>query len=623
MTVRSNAASLRLALARAAKRLRHLRQDSRGAIAVWLGIGIIPLTILVFGLVDVSRMSLDKRRLQDALDAATLMAARTNLTDPTKLKTAGVEALKAQLPEVSARLVDADFTLGENGRVIGSAGMTFDPVILNVFKSDMAVKARSEVVRSATNLEVALVLDITGSMRGQRLVDLKTAANDLVDVLVRENQTDTDPQNGLPYSKMAIVPYAMGVNVGGYADAVRGAVLQAGLSSAAWNNANRTITSYQSGKTPVFTTSASHGFAVGDYLYFASSNATLNGQISQVTAVNATQFRVTFANSITSGSSGTVYRCINSSCTVVVTAASTGHNFRTGDELKLTGVTGLTALNNLTPIVTAVSGAQLTTDLQAKDFVTATAGSGGAAACQSTWRSDISCANLNFINANNNSRTLPLSTCVSERTGGDAYTDTAPGSALVGRNYVSSNPCPTSTITPLTWNRKTLTDQINGLEEDGSTAGQIGLAWGWYMVSPEFGYLWPDQRQRPAAYDAKKMLKIVVLMTDGAFNTNYCNGVIAKNAGAGSGSNDDHINCNGTNGSAFDQAAKLCEAMKKKQNLVIYTVGFTVGDDATAKSVLTNCASSPKHARFPDTGGQLKDTFKDIAREISSLRIDK
>lgn len=622
MTVRSRTvARMGGALARAAARLRGAGRDTRGAIAVWLGLSIIPLSILAFGLVDVSRMSLDKRRLQDALDASTLIAARTGLTDPVKLKSAGWEALKVQLPELASRLdvKNVDFVLGDKGRVIGTASVGFDPVILDVFKSNMAINVRSEVVRGSKNLEIALVLDITGSMKGQRLIDLKVAANDLVDVLVREGQTAEDPY----YSKVAIVPYSMGVNVGGYADAVRGPILQAALSSAAWNNSSKTLSSYQSGSNPVFTTSSAHGFSVGDYVYFSSNNATLNGRTSQITAINATQFRVSFSSNISSGSSGTVYRCLNSNCTMVFTAASNTHNFKTGDELRLSGISGLTGLNNQTPIVTGVSGAALTTDLDGRPYLSTTTGSGGSAACETTWRSDITCARFSFTNAVNNGRTLPLSSCVSERIGGEAYTDAAPGAALVGRNYVSSNPCPTSTITPLTWNRKALTDQINALEDDGSTAGQIGLAWGWYMVSPEFAYLWPEKDQKPAAYGAKDLLKIVVLMTDGAFNTNYCNGVIAKNAGAGSGSDADHINCNGSNGSAFDQAGKLCEAMKKKENLVIYTVGFAVGDDATARSVLTTCASSGAHARFPNTGSELKATFADIAQEISSLRIDK
>jgi Flp pilus assembly protein TadG len=54
-----------------------LRRDQRGAIAVQFAFLAIPLSVLVFGLVDVSRVSLQRRQMQDALDAATLIAARS------------------------------------------------------------------------------------------------------------------------------------------------------------------------------------------------------------------------------------------------------------------------------------------------------------------------------------------------------------------------------------------------------------------------------------------------------------------------------------------------------------------------------------------------------------------
>jgi hypothetical protein len=118
-------------------------------------------------------------------------------------------------------------------------------------------------------------------------------------------------------------------------------------------------------------------------------------------------------------------------------------------------------------------------------------------------------------------------------------------------------------------------------------------------------------------------MKVVVLMTDGAFNTPYCKGVIAKDAGSGSGSNSDHNNCNSTNGDPFAQTKKMCDEMKKATyGLTIYTVGFDV-DDNTAKSMLQYCATKTEMAFFPANGSELKTTFKSIAQEISALRIAK
>ena len=55
--------------------------------------------------------------------------------------------------------------------------------------------------------EIALVLDNTGSMRGQKLTNLKDAATKLVDSL---SSTTKDPND----LRIALVPFTMTVNVG-------------------------------------------------------------------------------------------------------------------------------------------------------------------------------------------------------------------------------------------------------------------------------------------------------------------------------------------------------------------------------------------------------------------------
>lgn len=230
------------------------------------------------------------------------------------------------------------------------------------------------------------------------------------------------------------------------------------------------------------------------------------------------------------------------------------------------------------------------------------------------------CQYYNFINATGGTRTFQISSCVSERAGVNAYTDVAPSSNFLGRVYpAGNNPCPLSQIVPLTTSKSTLDAAIDALTVSGSTAGHIGIAWGWYMVSPNFGYLWPEE-SRPAAYETEKLLKVVVIMTDGSFNTPYCNGVIAKDATSGSGSASDHINCNAPNGSSFNQARNLCDAMKA-QDIVVYTVGFQV--PLAGQDVMNYCASDPTYAYNADDGEELNNAFISIANSINSLYISQ
>jgi len=522
-------------MSRITRLFRRLVRDDRGAIAVQFALLAIPLAILVFALVDLGRISLQRRQMQDALDAATLMAARSTAVSDAELEAVGDPAFLAEVSDLNFGLSEANasFRAGVNNHIIGSATATVKPIIADLWtKSDFTVTATSDVLRASRNLEVAVVLDITGSMSGTRIADLKTGAADLVDIVVKDAQAPF-------YSKVAIVPYSVGVNVGAYADAVRGPVIA------------RAITNISKANTAVVT-SAGHGFIVGDKVAISGvmGPAGLNGNIYSVTAASTNTFTI---NANTSN---------------------------------------------------------------APRYV-----SGGVATCNSSINPG--CSNFTFTSANYTTETRALSTCVTERTGTYAYADIAPSVALVGRNYPtpSNNPCPGATITPLSSDRAALKAQINALSVGGSTAGQIGFAWGWYMVSPNFGYLWPAATQRPAPYNSKDLMKVVVLMTDGAFNTPYCKGVIAKDAGSGSGGASDHINCLATNGDPFTQTRKLCDAMKNPAlNLTIFTVGFDVGD-SSAISMLRYCATDAAHVYFPANGSELKTAFKSIAQEISSLRI--
>lgn len=508
-------------------RLHDGARDERGAVAVIFAVSLVLLAPLILGAIDVYMSSNQRARLQDALDAAALYAARSTAATSEEIAVIGLRALNANLTEAErAKLVSTSFTLSDT-RIVASAAMAPETLASDLWNHGN-LSASTEVVRSSNDVEVSLVLDITGSMSGTKITDLKAAATELVDIVVQDAQTPF-------YSKMAIVPYSNSVNVGSYAASLRGAVPAAkGMTGATRAN-------------PVTVTSASHGFLTGAKVW-------ING-VNGMTQLNNKLFTV---------------------------ASPTTNTFR------LSGVDG-SGYNSYS--------------------------SGGSIYCTT-----LGCGYYNFTNASGSSTTFPISTCVSERTGAQKYTDASPSSAPVGRVYDSTeNPCPSATIVPLTSDKASLKSTIGSLAVGGSTAGHIGLAWGWYLVSPNFGYLWPSISQ-PAAYSASHLLKVVILMTDGAFNTAYCNGVIAKDSGSGSGSASKHINCNATNGSAFSQAQSLCSAMKA-QGIIIYTVGFDVGSDVQAQSIMNSCATDAGHVYLPSSGEDLQTAFRAIGQDINSLRL--
>ena len=210
-------------------------------------------------------------------------------------------------------------------------------------------------------------------------------------------------------------------------------------------------------------------------------------------------------------------------------------------------------------------------------------------------------------------QTYSISNCVTERTGAYAFTDKPPSVAKMGRHYAPN--CLSSQVKPLRSNKSDIKGDIESLNVQGSTAGHIGFEWGWYALSKDVE-LWSGSEE-PAAYGTAKLKKIAIVMTDGEYNTAYCNGVLSKNS---IGYGNDRINCNATNGDSFEQAKTLCAEMKKKK-IEIYTIGFDVGSDADVIDVLSTCASGADHAFLAATSAELTSVFKAIGRKLTALRI--
>lgn len=609
---------------------RRMAGDARGNVAMLFGLSLPVLILMTVGGVDIHRASTVRVNLQDALDAAALAAARSPYTADVDIRRVGLVSLKANLkayPDIILREADTTFVLNDDNVVIARSKVDVKTLVANIFLPPygqfmdeyLPVGASSEVDRSSKNIEVGLVLDITGSMSGQRIVDLKAAATQLVDIVVQDVQTPF-------YTRMAIIPYSMGVNLGSYANNARGTPTGArAISNITWHSGSTfQVTAATKANPIVLTTSTNHGLAVGDKvaLWDVGGMTALNGVVYTVGSVpSARRFSLRNAAGTAnidsrtwsdfSGSEAHVAKCARTDCKPTVTAS--GHGLPSDGTVYLTGIGGMTQLNS-TGFTTAPvdSNSYLLNTVGARTYT-----SGG-----SSWCGQDRCQWRVFTNPSGALRALEISTCISERTGTQAYTDASPTSARVGRNYPASsgNPCPSATILPLNSNKTTLKSLISGLTVTGSTAGQIGVAWGWYSVSPTFNSLWPSSPAGPHA--PEDTLKAVIIMTDGEFNTPYNSGVIAQNAGAGSGTNLDKINQNGTNGDPFAQGAALCSAMKAR-GVIVYTVGFQISSGGDAAALLASCASSAQHAHLPTSGSDLSEAFAAIGRDITKLRISR
>ena len=174
---------------------------------------------------------------------------------------------------------------------------------------------------------------------------------------------------------------------------------------------------------------------------------------------------------------------------------------------------------------------------------------------------------------------------------------------------------------PLTDDKTALNARIDSMSAVGSTAGHVGVAWGWYTLSPTIG-LWSGSSV-PAAYGTERLKKIMILMTDAEYNTNYYNGVRSKSSISGSGGNDTHINTNALNGSSWTQAKALCAAMKQ-QDVEIYTIEFELDTSVAARvDLVQNCATDSAHRFNAASESELNAAFQAIAENLVALRVSK
>lgn len=172
-----------------------------------------------------------------------------------------------------------------------------------------------------------------------------------------------------------------------------------------------------------------------------------------------------------------------------------------------------------------------------------------------------------------------------------------------------------SPITPLTTEKSTIVAGINAMESwaDGGTLSDVGLAWGWRVISPEWKGLWDGvDAEQPFDYDEQLIDKVVVLLTDGnndVGNSMSAYGIFPSNSAAVV--QEDAADAN---------VGTLCTAMKS-EGIIIYTITFNVSGDI--QQIYEDCATSKSHYFDSPSNDQLDGVFEAIGDSLSNLRISR
>jgi Flp pilus assembly protein TadG len=547
-----------------------LGADERGAIAVQFALLLIPITILTFGLIDISRASVQKRQLQDALDAATLMAARSTATTDADLDALGDAALATEMSGLGVTLTasNSTFALGANNTVVGTIqNVVIKPIISNLWSTtNTPISASSTVMRSVNKLEVALVLDNTGSMAsnlgsgGSKINALITASKSLVDVLAaaaaRASETDA--------VKLSVVPFSMTVNVG---------------------------SSYQGQSWLVGTQPTTYGadnFASSTDRFTALSNLSLTW--SGCVESRPAPYDISDAAPTTSDTKSLFvpfFAPDEPDDNVVYKSGSSGAKYRD-----------------------AVNGGPI-----ANNWITRDLGYNGTPSTDWSTRQK-AVAKYALSNGTNNNKNYVIADAK------DSDTDYGPNAG-----------CGIASLLRLTNLRNsadvtTVKNKLGQMVASGNTNVAMGAMWGWHTISPYA----PFADGKP--YGTHNVTKVIVLLTDGdnvmssASNPNK-----GTYSGYGYADQGRLLNEYGTpiNGNSSDDARrdamddrqmKLCAAARAAPNNVqIYAIG--VGVSAHSKTVLQTCATKPEMYYDVTDAAQLTSVFNTIAGSIQNLRITK
>jgi hypothetical protein len=230
-------------------------------------------------------------------------------------------------------------------------------------------------------------------------------------------------------------------------------------------------------------------------------------------------------------------------------------------------------------------------------------------------------------------------------------------------------------ITPLVASKSTIVAAIAEMApwHRGGTMANLGLAWGWRVLSPRWRGIWdgdlPDELpldyndNLTTSINENVMEKVIILLTDGNNEWYDYPGISFKWGGGAcsSGSEDCHYtglpgdNAYNQSGTSYnfqntwpgadytaygrlsegrlgttnkstannildDRMLDMCETMKD-QGIIIYTMTFGPSPNTATKQLYLDCATEPDMYFHAPTGTALQQAFVTIADELSKLRI--
>ncbi|ALR21596.1 MULTISPECIES: TadE/TadG family type IV pilus assembly protein [Sphingobium] len=643
---------------------RLLRNQAGNALMI-VAAAVIPLLGLVGGGIDMSRLYLTQARLQQACDAGAL-AGRKEMG-------AGAWSANSGKPDtVALQLFDANFgsnpygTTGttrsfveSNRKVTGTASVTVPMTVMRALGiSSKTLSTTCEAEMRIPNTDVMFVLDVTGSMASKanssdslsKIDGLKKAVKCFYEALAKQDtdadcgSTPTGSNSSTAQLRFGFVPYSVNVNVG--------KLLKNDWIADNWTYQSRTYawngTTYNTSTSEGSWTKVS-GTVVSDTVSGQSScnipaDTFLQTTSSSESSSTATDGTVTIRTTTTRISNGIDYddKCSSSSNKNKKTYSYDRTIYTVYKEQKVDTTTKTPRyIYTYQPVSFPVASLKAggTDNSQWNGSITLPVGTGGANR-SIAWngcieeRKTVRATSYYPIPSGAYDLDIDMVPSTSDR-------DTQWGPLLPGaqfnrntyENLESTNAsssmsatCPTEAKKLQVWaSASSFQAYVNSLTPSGTTYHDIGMLWGARLASPT-GIFRSENAATPTGGQIERH---IIFMTDGETNSGVeeptAYGIhkldrrqTSETIAPTDPDTDAQVNARFT---------ALCSAAKNK-GFTVWTIyfGVTVTNSSSqpvkdTAARLQNCASDAQHAFTAANSTTLINNFKDIADNISQLRL--
>jgi len=630
-----------------------LLRDQRGNAFMLTAAAVVPVIGIVGSAVDIGRAYMTQLRLQQACDSGVL-AGRRAMASGTYTEAAKAEASKMfnfNFPEDKYGATGIGFsTRAVNASdVEGSASAVLPTALMYIFgKDDFRLSAACTAKLEISNVDVMMVLDVTGSMSSKavssdsqtKIVALRAAAIDFFDTL-----TSADVGDGR--LRFGVVPYSSSVNVGGLLIAKNpdwiansdllpsrtpvfkyinpdtttepNYVESAQTTDSNWTN-DGTVNANNKAACEALSKPADTSPSPDGSPNFNQTARYEDGNGKRTTTYNQVQKYVfrTFRYSWSSSKCRNQYKNVRFTRTYVTTVVDYKSDIFDNKYIYEDRNFDVTAVKEGDPLETDTADQGQSTSVSWGGCIIERATTPFAA--NETAPSDAYDMDIDMLPTTSGEDAVDTQwkmflpgVTFPRNTQAVSSSDSSDKNNFVemGGDYAA---CPVAAMNLTTMTADDyddFSDYIGTLQPKGYTYHDAGMAWGARLISPTG--LFATENAPPI--NGRPVSRHIVFMTDGDMNTPRSNlshqGHERSMSRIGATSDDNAI---ARHNNRFVQ---LCRAARQR-GITVWVVSFGVGTNTN----LNSCASSGQ-AFEADNAEQLNEQFQAIARQISKLRLSQ